>query len=296
MSNSLGTIGTNVIAQEALNFLAAQYPFISQVSTDFSNETAQFNSSIISTIPSVGVVSDYSATNGYVATDVTGNSVSVTLNKFKHATFSLTDAELSSTNMNLIEGYAQSYAEGLGQQIMADVAALLVTGSILNSTVTGLASASVANIINKPNTALNKRNVPRDRFGIFNSDFYGALFDDDQIVNLQKGGNGISASNLPVVHGVALSDYSALPTTSNLVGAIGHKSAIVFASRLPSDVGSKAAPTVADIQVVTHPKSGLSILVRKWYDPGLGQLKMSFALIYGVALADQARIQLIRSA
>src|SRR4051794_21355667 len=114
MANSLGTISVNVIAQEALEYLAAQYPLIGQITTDFSNESAQYNASIISTIPSVGGVSDFSATNGYVASAATGNDVSVTLNKFKHSTFSISDLEASSTNMNLVDTYARSFAEGLG--------------------------------------------------------------------------------------------------------------------------------------------------------------------------------------
>lgn len=297
MSNSLGTINVNVIAQEGLAYLAAQYPIIGQITSDLSNEQAAYGATILSSIPSVGTVQDYDTTNGYVPASATGTDVSVTLNKHKHVSFALNDQELSSSNPEkLVKTYAESFAEGLGQQVMSDIAALFTTGTFTNSTVMALTGCNVQNVINAPNTALNKRNVPKSRFGIFNSDYYGALFNDDQIVNLQKGGNGISASNLPAIHGVELSDYSALPTTSNLVGVVGHKSAVVFTSRVPSDVGYKSAPAVADISIVTDPKSGLSVQVRKFYDPYKGKLQVTYSLMYGVAVADAARAQLIRSA
>lgn len=293
MSNTNGTLNAALIAQEGLALLSAKYPLIGQIATDFSAEPVHFNQQVITRLPSVGSVQDYDLTNGYVAAGGSFSDVSVTLNKFKHATFELNDAEFSSTNINLINEYAASFAEAIGQQIMSDISALFTTGNYTNATTGTLANANRKTVIVAANTALNKRNVNASRFGIFNPDLTNALWNDDSIVYMTAGGTGIEAGNLPVIHGVTVSEYSALPTTSNLVGVVGAKDAVVFASRTPSDAGFADLPQVGRVTTVTDPKSGLSVQVRESYNMAKGSRLVTYAIIYGCAKGNPASLQRI---
>ena len=296
MANTLGTLNAALIAQRGLELLVSDYPVIGQIVSDFSNEDVKYNQTITTRIPSVGSVQDYDTTNGYVATGVNTTDVSVTLNKFKHASFELNDAEFSATNRNLVEDYAMAFSSAIGQQIMSDISALFVSGNYSNATTQAVSGATRKTVIVAPNTALNKRNVMKNRFGIFNSDLYGQLLTDDSLVDLTFKGVGIAETQLPVVHGVAFSEYSNLPTTANLIGVIGAKDAIVFASRVPSDAGFADLPAVGRISVVTEPKSGLSIQVRESYSMTKGSRQVTYCLIYGAAKGNSASLQRIISA
>jgi hypothetical protein len=262
MANSLGTLNAALIAQRGLELLVTDFPVIGQIVSDFSNEDVKYNQTITTRIPSVGSVQDYDTSTGYVAASALSTDVSVTLNKFKHATFELNDAEFSATNRNLIEDYAMSFSVAIGTQIMFDVASLFTVGNFASTTTCALSAATRKTVIVAPNTELNKRNVNKNRFGIFNSDLYASLMNDDSVVDLTFKGVGIGEATLPVIHGVALSEYSALPTTSNLIGVVGAKDSIVFASRVPADAGFADLPATGRISVVTEPKSGLSVHLR----------------------------------
>ena len=295
-TNSLGSLNASLIAQRGLELLVTKYPVIGQIVSDFSNENVMYNQTITTRIPSVGTVQDYSLTSGYVAASATSSDVSVTLNKYKHASFALNDAEFSATNRNLVEDYSNAFAVALGTQIMSDISALFVTGNYSNTTTQAVSGASRTTVIVAPNTALNKRHVNTDRFAVFNSDLAGALWSDNSIVDIQYKGVGIGEATLPVVHGVAISDYSDLPTTGNLIGVVGAKDSLVFASRVPSDAGFADLPAVGRISTVTDPKTGLSVMVRESYDMLKGNRQVTYAIIYGTAVGNAASLQLIKSA
>ena len=296
MANSLGSLNAALIAQRGLELLVTDFPVIGQIVSDFSNEDVKYNQTITTRIPSVGIVQDYSASTGYVAASATSTDVSVTLDKYKHASFALNDAEFSATNRNLVEDYAKAFSVALGSQIMSDVSALFLSGNYSNATTVPLSSASRSTVIVDPNAALSKRKVNKDRFGIFNSDLYASLWKDNSIVELTYKGVGIGEATLPVIHGVAISEYTDLLTTGNLVGVVGAKDAVVFASRVPADAGFADLPAVGRISVVTEPKSGLSVQVRESYDMLKGSRQVTYAVIYGVAKGNTLSLQRIVTA
>ena len=296
MSNSLGTLSANVIAQRSLELLLNDYPVIGLIASDFSDQPSQKGAAIVTRIPSLVSAQDWDDTNGYVATGISNTDVSVTLNKFKHATIELSDAEYSSTSRNLTDEAAKQLVPSLGEAVMADIAALFTSGNYNNATTQAVSGATRNTVIVTPNTQLNKRKVNKERFAIFNSDLYGKLWEDESIVKADFKGVGIGSAKLPVVHGVALSEYQDLPTTGNLIGVVGAKDSIVIASRVPSDAGMAGLPAVGRVSVVTDEKSGLSLQVRESYDMQRGRRVITVALIYGVAVGNPVSLQRIKSA
>ena len=106
MANTIGTTNANVIAQRALEILVADYSFLRNAVTDFSSEAAKYNASVFTHRISATTAQDYSQANGYAATATTQTDVQITLNKFKHVSYSVDDQERTSSNINLIERFA----------------------------------------------------------------------------------------------------------------------------------------------------------------------------------------------
>jgi len=70
----------------------------------------------------------------------------------------------------------------------------------------------------------------------------------------------------------------------------------VFASRVPTDAGFADLPQVGRVQVVTDPKSGLSVQVRESYSMTLGRRTITFALIFGVAAGNPVSLERVITA
>ena len=111
MANTLGTLNGAIIAKRALATLLEEFPFLSKITTDFSDEGALYNQQINVKLPTAVTAGDYNTTTGYVSQDVTQVDVPVTINKHKHVSFGFTDQERSSTNSNLIERFASNAAQ-----------------------------------------------------------------------------------------------------------------------------------------------------------------------------------------
>jgi hypothetical protein len=286
MANSIGTTNANVIAQRALEILVADYSFLRNSVSDFSSEAAKYNASIYTHRISATTAQDYSQANGYVATATTQTDVQITLNKFKHVTYSVDDQERTSSNINLIERFAGAAAHALGLQMVGDLLAL-VTSSTFTSALTVASSAFSYRSVVSAGITLNNNNAPANgRYAVLNPSFYGALLNDSTVVaNPQITGDLVRTAGIGNVAGFNISAYSAIPSNSiTLGGFFAQQEALLIAARVPEV--PTGVPIPGDISVVTEPRTGLSVQVREAYSVQTGQLSRTYALIYGVKAGE----------
>jgi len=281
MANSIGTTNANVIAQRALEILVADYSFLRNSVTDFSSEAAKYNASIFTHRISATTAQDYSQTNGYVATATTQTDVQITLNKFKHVSYSVDDQERTSSNINLIERFAGAAAHALGLQMVGDLLAL-VTSSTFTSALTVASSAFSYRSVVSAGITLNNNNAPvNGRYAVLNPSFYGGLLNDWTVVaNAQISGDLVRTAGIGSVAGFNINMYSAVPSNSiTLGGFFAQREALLIAARVPEIPTN--VPIPGTIDTVTEPRTGLSIQIREAYNVFSGQLQRTYCLIYG---------------
>ena len=281
MANTLGTTNANVIAQRALEILVADYSFLRNSVADFSSEAAKYNASIYTHRISATTAQDYSQANGYVASATTQSDVAITLNKFKHVTYSVDDQERTSSNINLIERFAGAAAHALGLQMVGDLLALVTSSSFTSALTQSSATFSYASVVSAGIT-LNNANVPQhDRYAVLAPSFYGRLLNDSTIVaNAQISGEQARTAGIGSVAGFNINMYSAVPSNSiTLGGFFAQREALLIAARVPEI--PTGVPIPGDISVVTEPRTGLSVQVREAYSVQTGQLSRTYCLIYG---------------
>jgi len=286
MANSIGTTNANVIAQRALEILVADYSFLRNSVTDFSSEAAKYNASIYTHRISATTAQDYSQANGYVATATTQTDVQITLNKFKHVSYSVDDQERTSSNINLIERFAGAAAHALGLQMVGDLLTLVTSTSFTSALTQSSATFSYASVVSAGIT-LNNANVPQhDRYAVLAPSYYGRLLNDSTIVaNAQISGEQSRTAGIGSVAGFNINMYSAVPSNSiTLGGFFAQREALLIAARVPEV--PTGVPIPGDISVVTEPRTGLSVMVRESYDVRLGLLQRTYALIYGVKAGE----------
>ena len=298
-TNSLGTLTPTLIAQSGLALLFAKYPIIGTIATDFSSQQLPFGATVIAKIPSVGQCQTYTNTGGYNTSAISTTDVPVTMNQHPYAALSLNDEEMTQISPALFSQLADSFAVSIGENVMSTISALWTTGNYTYSpTVQAATGVNRLTVINAE-TQLNVRNVPKaGRFAVVNSAFYGQLLQDPSLVStfFVPGGPGVAGPAVPVINGIQVTEYSALPSTANLQAVVGARDSLAFVSRVPQDPGALGVPLVGNISVVTDPVSKLSVQVRDWYDFGLGSHKVAYTLMYGVAVANPKSLQLVTTA
>jgi hypothetical protein len=311
--NTVGTLATATIVQEALALIYTKRPVLNNISMGFlgsdGSPIAKYGQAVITRTMGIPTVQNFGGTISAKA-DV---DVSVTLNAFKEVGYTFTPQEISGTSRDLVRECADPLATALANAMVDAIAALWTIGNF--PTRTGADAVANSSTITKTTLAngwdydhllsvrgtLNKSGVPEGgRFYVGNSDVYGSMLTDLRIVaalNNQNNGGAITSGKLPEVAGFSLAEYPACPTTGSLVGFAGTKDSTVYAQRVPTNPETvlPGAPFPGRIGYVTEPKTGLTVMVLEYIGVDL-TVTTKLVWMYGVAVGNANNGQLIVSA
>lgn len=312
--NTLGTLATATIVQEALSLIFSVRPVLNSFSLGFTNRNgspiAEYNQAVITRVLGAPTVQNFGGT----ISDRADTDVSVTLNNFKEVGYVYGPTEYSATNRDLIREAAMPLAIAVANHMVDAVGALwtatnfptrthavpVATGATQAYTVKG-AGWDYTHLTDVRGT-LNKSGVPEGgRFYIGNTDVYTSLLTDARIVaalNNPSNEDAIRTGKLPNVAGFGIAEYPQLDDNDEyLVGVAGSKDSTVYAQRVPTDPRA-VLPGIAvpgNLGVVTEPRTGLSVMVLEYLT--MADLKITTKLIwmYGVAKGSTNNLQRIVS-
>jgi hypothetical protein len=286
MSNTLGGINLQVIAQDSLTTLLAQFPLVNKFTTDFGGDILQRGESVTTRIAS-GVSATDIAASGYSRSNVASTAKTVTLDKHKGFVMGFTDGEVSKGGYDVLRRtFIRPAAHAVVKAVMDDVFALVDGTNFPSTGYNGTVAAFDADAVADISQALTDANVPMaGRTLIVKPSLYTSLAKDNSIqAQYASGTNAPLTENLlPRIHGFEVNQYTALPATiTNLKGIAVSPEAILIAARLP------ATPTnwYGNVATATDAESGLSIQVREWYDGDAGEQKLSMSILYGVTVGN----------
>jgi hypothetical protein len=286
MSNTLGGINLQVIAQDSLTTLLAQFPLVNKFTTDFGGDILQRGESVTTRIAS-GVAATDIAASGYARSNVASTAKTVTLDKHKGFVMGFTDGEVSKGGYDVLRRtFIRPAAHAVVKAVMDDVFALVDGTNFPTTGFNGTIAAFDADAVADISQTLTDLNVPMaGRTLIVKPSLYTSLAKDNSIqAQYASGTNAPLTENLlPRIHGFEVNQYTALPATiTNLKGIAVSPEAILIAARLP------ATPTnwYGNVATATDAESGLSIQVREWYDGDSGEQKLSMSILYGVTVGN----------
>jgi len=314
MANTLGTLATATIVQEALALIFTKRPVLNSISMGFTDRNgspiAAFNQSVITRTLGIPTVQNFGGTIS-ARGDV---DVNVTLDQFKEVGYSYTPQEYSGTNRDLIREAADPLAIALANHMVDAIASIwtignfptrtgadaVANGSTVTKTVLG-AGWSYPHLTDVRKT-LNQSGVPdAGRFYVGNSNVYGSLLTDLRIVgflNNQSNGDAIKTGKLPDVAGFGLAEYPGLPSTGNLCAFSGTKDSTVYAHRVPRDPREviPGLPIPGNMGYVTEPRTGLTVMVLEYIDLATLNIVTKLIWMYGKAVGNANNGQLIVTA
>jgi len=294
MPNTNATVNAPLIAQQALTTLLAKFPVLTQIATDFSDQSVKFQQDIVSHIVTPTVAQNFDPATGYVPSDQAQVDVKVKIDRHAYAGYAITDVERSTSVIDLNQRYADKVAYALGRKVSDDLFALIVAANFTNATQAAVADFGRDTIVDIA-TKMNKRFIPdMGRFMFVNSDYYNSLQKDEALYKAYiapQVGNVVITGVLPNINGFTVVEYSALPDNGErLMGFAGIREALIMAARVP-EVPEFTGDT--QIHIVTDSRTGLSVQVRDRYDGRLGRQEVSYTLMYGFTAANKPMLERI---
>ena len=301
-SNSLGTLTGNLIAQRALDLLRVKFPILGRVTKDYSNESAKMNQTIDTRVigsPSVGT---YDPSVGFVPSAAADTDVPVTISQHAYCQIQYNANELASTNRDLFGETAGAVAYAMGLNFVTALYALITTG---NFSLVAQKTVQAVSGFGRPTVklaakAMNIRGVESEgRTLLLNSDYYNQLGEDPAILSLAafQRPEIIEQNVLGQVAGFETFEAVNLPTTSNLTGFGLSPSALILAARIPLDYATaQVGSNYGNVATITEPNSGLSMMLTQYVNHDTGTSNYRVSSMFGVAVGDSRRGQLIVSA
>lgn len=292
-ANDSGVLSGTIVAQRTLEFLHVMFPLLTRIATNYSDEALLFKQQMIVNVPKALTAKAWDKATGYTPDPADVEQVGVMIDQHDHVSFGFNDQEVTATNRNLIDEHAVTSAYALGSKLFSYVFGNVTPANIKHENVIANADWNRRSIINQ-NAFLNLRGVsPLRRFGVVNSVAMAELLDDAQIVTSLNpvAGSTIDMSTGQVikVHGVEIMEWPAMPggaPNNYLNGFFGTSQALAVATCVPKDPATvnPGVPIPGNIELVTDPNTGMTLMVREHYDMKMGYHQVTLTWMYGASI------------
>jgi len=304
--SDLGSLAGELIAQRTLELLKYQFPILSRITCDFSEQPASFNQTIMTRFMTVPDVTSYSTSVGWttIAAGATpkATDAQIVINNHKGVPLRFHENQLAGTMRRLFDEFAPAASYALALDMVTALYALITAANYTAASIKADKASFGRGEVIDIGVALNKARVPmgpQNRTLLLNSDYFGQLAKDNAIVTLSafQRPEIMEQGVLPNVHGFSVVDAPNLPATGNLTGFAFSKSALLIAARLPNDYSSILPGSgYGSVTTITDPDLGLSVMQTQYVDHKLGFAESRMALMYGVGVGQAAAAQRLVSA
>lgn len=279
-----------VVSNAALSSFADYLLPMSTFAIDFGGEIGAKGQTV-----NVPVYNSYTA--GDFAGDYTTNAsndvgaVTVTVNKHKYKTISLTDLENANNGAGSTrwEMFGQKLGEALALSVFQDVLSLVTAANFGTAAITSASSAFDTDDVVDLKALCDADKMPKSGRGLVLADgHFNALLKDSGVKNAANYGStdGIQQGMIPNLVGYKTWQSGAIPANSeNLVGFGATESAIAMAMRyLVPQRGGDGYDAVAQLQ---DPVTGAVLGMREWVDPATGTAYMTLEANYGYSVGQE---------
>lgn len=304
MANTFTNLAHTILANRALMAFVSKLAPLGIFSTDFSAEAVQRGEKVkVPWFSEASAAQDFNGT--YTIQGATAEGLDVTINKRKFVSWGLTTEEMATIPQANLDRFAMHKGNALAKAVLQDIFSIITAanygstaysqgsgGDVVTVTAANFDSAEITQLLECCDTD----NWPEDNRGlVLNPAYHAALLGDADIV----GTNGIRADNVLAdgkvreVAGFQLHKCNVIPGNSeNLVGFAAHPDAIMVAMR---SLVPESMPGSPAVKVLSDANTGISIVLREWFDPDSDTAKRVLECNYGFAKGNGDAIKRIKS-
>jgi hypothetical protein len=294
------TLITDIVSQRTLDFLRYEFPMLSMISTNFSDEQLRIGQNVLTRLITPPDVVSYNTTTGWPNSTTTAADVQVPMTAQKAVQIRFESNQLSGTRRRLFDEQAAPAAYSLRKELMDAVVALITT-AFTNTAVTKALNVWDRKGVIAVKNQMKKSTIPMFRpFICLSTDYYDKLAEDESIVSvaIQGSGDAIRTGQLPPIHGLTPCECQNESWANNIEGFGAVPSALCLATGVPVDY-STVFPEVGNgggsVSIVSDAEIGISVMVVKFLNHQLADASMRIAIMYGVARGPVTHGVLLKS-
>lgn len=224
------------------------------------------------------------------------DTIPVVLNGHEEVTFNIEDITRAEENQDLMARYGEAASIAIAEKIEGDLLTAMVAASNYIGTYgTDLDAADFAAAWK----ALTDLKCPQDgRYAVISTKDYAAALQDSNLKDFIAANRpaAVSQANLGPLYGFDTFASQLVPavaaTPTQTKNVFWRRDAIVLAMRTLPD---PPANTGARATTIRDPESGLLLRVLMGYDIRLGGVQVTYEVLYGIKLLEEAKILLVKS-
>lgn len=305
-ANSFVTLTHTVLAQRAMEAFTYALTPLRAFSTDFSAEAAQKGDKVKVLFTSAADAAlDWAGS--YTIQDADAEGKDISIDKRKYVSWGLSTEEIVTQPQLRLDTFAVQKGNALAKAMLQDVWSVLTEANYGNSAITTTASGGDQLTVTAANFDLdevswlyaacslgNWPSVPRSL--ILSVPYYAQLFRESEVVGTDGAKDEmLQQAVIRQLMGFDIYETNAISATAtdNVTGFAAHPDGVLVAGRvLLPEAGIANRPTV---QVMTEPETGVSIVMREWFDADNDQSKRVLEVAYGYLKGNANAIKLISS-
>jgi hypothetical protein len=304
---NLKTLSGSLVTQRTLELLKFTFPSLTMFTTDFSDQAAQFNQTVITRTVTIPSVTSYNTTTGWADSTAANVDVPVTINQHRGVNLTFNEQIMASTVRRLFDEFAPAAAYALSKDMVDNLYANITDANFTNNSVTATSAFARTSVIDI-GTQLTLRGVPLalgQRTLLLYPTVFSKLVADTALITfaayqkpelITAPQNG--ASLVIPVDTFQVVNAPNLPTNNGNVTGFGcSKSALIIATRLPNDyTTANPGANYGSVQVMTEPDIGISVMLTQYVNHQLAAATSRVSLMYGTAAGQTNAGQLLKAA
>jgi hypothetical protein len=298
MANTIDSaLNGTLISQAALEAFTGSFAPMNAFATDFDPAPASKSDTIqVPYVPAATAATDFVAANGYTRQDSTLQKKTITLNKHKFVSWTVTDLESAKSPTVSLERFGRQKGFQLAKAVFQDVLSAVTLANYGAAAFTGAAGTfDYADVVDIKGACDSAEMPENPRALVLASGHYNALLKDSVVKDLSVYGlNSNQTGRVGRLAGFDLFDSTLVPANAqNLVGFACYPSALVVAMRYLNPAGGGGDGVY---RPVADENTGITLGYREWYDNDLGTRVAVLEAFYGYSVGEAAALKRLVSA
>ncbi len=290
-ANSLGTLAGDLVTLRAFSLLRHSYPWLFDITTDFSGEQSNFGQTIKTRTKAPLVASPFVPGTGYTRANAGTTDVDVTIDQHIGVPVTFNVNELASTDRDLFGEQAEGMEDALATAIVAHLFGRITAANFVNATAVALPDFKRKSMTAIARKLFERKVGGRGRFVLLNPEYFEQLGNDSTILQLAayQRPELIEEYRLPRVAGFQPWQAETLPVAEDLVGFAGTPESLAWAARLPNDY-TRALPGASNgvVRSVRSPDTGITFQQVDFVDHVKAEATSRAAIMFGTAVGNAA--------
>lgn len=247
-------------------------------------------------VPAIDAATDFVDTTGYEMQDADASGLDVTIDQHNYVSWAITDTELVNRPLLEVNRFAAQKAFQLAKKVFQTILAQVTYANygtsalVHDSAIDADDLADIWGVVGALDWPVDRRSL------LLPSTYLAGLMKDAAIQSAANLGSTdvIREGSVRRLLGFDVYETNLIPDNGeSIVGLVTRPEGLAVAMRY---LAPQDGHNYTEARAVTHPETGITLGMRRWYNPDRGQSRVVMECLYGVRTGNTSALKPIRSA